>query len=152
MTVPPEAVTAAAIVLHDEACDEDTGTCGRWNSKVPGGYDPQRHIGYYEDRAREVLGAAAPLIAAAERERIYDLLGHDHYVIFTEDRWTVEHSVECKLSGHMHECRYHEAIALIADEYDPATLGRWRIDDIDDEGLPSLTRADNPTEGTPDVT
>jgi hypothetical protein len=64
--VPQEAVAAAAASLHDEDCDDgDTSTCGRWNSSVPGGYDPRRHIGYYEDRARKVLNAAAPLVAAA---------------------------------------------------------------------------------------
>jgi hypothetical protein len=79
---------------------------------------------------------------AAERERIYAELGNDHHVIFTEDRWTIEHSVECRLSGHMHECSEHEAIALIAGEYDPDMAGRWRIDGVDSEGLPSLTRAE----------
>lgn len=93
------------------------------------------------------LGAAAPLIAAAERERIFDLLGHEHYVIFTGDRWTVEHSVECRLSGHMATCRYHEAAAVIADEPRPELLGRWRIDGIDNEGLPSLQRAEEATDG-----
>ena len=89
-----------------------------------------------------MIEAAAPHIAAAERERVYDLLGHDHYVIFTEDRWTVEHSVECRLSGRMHECEYHEAVAAIATEFDPDMAGRWRIDEIDSEGLPAMVRAE----------
>lgn len=80
------------------------------------------------------------MAVAAERERIYAELGNDHYVIFTEDRWTIEHSVECRLSGHMPECTYHEAIARIAAEYDPGMAGRWRIDGIDSEGLPNLLR------------
>jgi len=87
---------------------------------------------------------AQPPIAAAERERIYAELGNDHYVIFTEDRWTIEHSVECRLSGHMHECSEHEAIALTAREYDPGMAGRWRINGIGDDGLPSLERAEPP--------
>jgi hypothetical protein len=88
------------------------------------------------------IKAAAPHIAVAERERIYDLLGHDHVVIFTEDHWSVEHSVECRLSGHMHECDYHGAVARIAAEFDPDMAGRWRIDEIDGEGLPVLSRAE----------
>jgi hypothetical protein len=64
--LPAEALQAGAEVLHDEGCsDGDTKTCGRWNSNVPGGYDPQRHIGYYKDRAREVLEAALPHLATA---------------------------------------------------------------------------------------
>lgn len=79
---------------------------------------------------------------AAERARLFAELGSDHYVIFTEDRWTVEHSVECRLSGQMPECEYHAAIVLVADDFDPERAGRWCIDGIDSEGLPSLTRAD----------
>lgn len=95
-------------------------------------------------RVRE-LEAAAPLIAAAERERIYDQLGHDHYVIFTDDGWTVEHSVDCRLAGDMTSgCDYWTALkyADVTDAPDPEMLGRWRIDGIDSEGLPSLTRAE----------
>lgn len=85
--------------------------------------------------------AAATAAAEAERERLYAELGNDHYVIFTEDRFTVEHSVECKLGGHMHECTYHAAIAEAADEPDPEMFGRWRITGIS-EGLPDLERTD----------
>lgn len=87
------------------------------------------------------LRAHVAAAVAAERARLYAELGNEHYVIFTEDRFTVEHSVECKLSGHMHECAYHEAVALIADEFDPGMLGRWRITGIS-EGLPDLERAE----------
>jgi hypothetical protein len=93
------------------------------------------------------LRAAAPLVAAAERERIYTLLGNGHFVIFTEDRWTIEHSVGCRLGGQMHECEYHAAVARIAGEFDPDMAGRWRIDGIDDDGLPSLARADGEAPG-----
>jgi len=87
----------------------------------------------------------------ARRERLYAELGNDHYVIFTEDRWTIEHSVECRLSGHMHECSEHEAIALTAREYDPDMAGRWRINGIDGDGLPSLERAGQPGEEKADA-
>lgn len=90
---------------------------------------------------RNILAGVAPLIVAAERARLYAELGNEHYVIFTRDRFTVEHSVECKLSGHMHECGYHTAVRAIADEYDPGRPGRWRITGIS-EGLPDLERAD----------
>jgi hypothetical protein len=80
--------------------------------------------------------------AAAERERIYAELGNDHHVIFTEDRWTVEHSAECRLSGQMPECAYHAAVALVADLPLPNMAGRWRITGIDSSGLPILTPAD----------
>jgi hypothetical protein len=99
---------------------------------------PWRQLSSHEDAAWEAAVAAA---VDGERKRLYAELGNDHYVIFTEDRFTVEHSVECKLSGHMHECAYHAAVVLITDEYDPDRLGRWRITGISD-GLPDLERAE----------
>jgi Family of unknown function (DUF6085) len=80
-------------------------------------------------------------VADAVRMVLYAKLGNEHWVIFTEDGWTVEHSIECRLSGHMHECGWHNAIKAIATEYDPDMAGRWRITGIDSEGLPSLERA-----------
>ena len=87
---------------------------------------------------------------AAERERLYAELGNDHFVIFTEDRWTIEHSVECRLSGHIHECEYHTAARRAADECNPWP-GRWRINGIDGDGLPSLERAGQPGEEKADA-
>ncbi len=88
--------------------------------------------------------AALDRAVAAERARVYAELGNDHFVIFAGDRWTVGHSAECRLSGHMHECDYHAAVARIATWHDPGRDGRWRIDAVDSEGLPSLVRADLP--------
>ena len=65
----------------------------------------------------------------------------DHFVVFTAEAWTVEHSFACRLSGAMSDCPYTRTIQKIADESDPDMLGRWRILDIDSEGLPSLERA-----------
>jgi hypothetical protein len=70
MIVPPEAITAAAVALHDEQCDDGgTQACGRWKC----GSDPANrfylshhpHVLFYENLARLALTAAAPLIAAA---------------------------------------------------------------------------------------
>jgi hypothetical protein len=82
------------------------------------------------------------------REYIYEQLGNEHYVIFTEDAWATEHSIECRLSGHMHECAYHAAIGKVfrraeAEEIAPM-LGRWKITSIS-EGLPGLERAEMPS-------
>ena len=88
----------------------------------------------------------------AQRERLYAELGNDHYVIFTEDHWTIEHSVECRLSGHMPECAYHTAIAEAATEYDPEMEGRWRITAISSYGIPPLLeRAGQPGEEEADA-
>lgn len=77
----------------------------------------------------------------AERNRIYAALGSDHHVTFTASGWFVEHSVECRLSGHMPDCRYHAAVALVAEDgYEPAMAGRWRITSIGTAGLPGLER------------
>jgi len=54
----------------------------------------------------------------------------------------VEHSFACRLDGNMPHCAYHTAIErVVGDVPDPADLGRWRITEIDSEGLPSLERA-----------
>lgn len=107
-----------------------------------------------EQTAAACQAKAIEHAVAAERERIYDLLGRDHYVIFTEDRWTVEHSVDCRLSGRMPECEYHAAVVRISGEFDPAMAGRWLITAIDPNGEPALVRDDLitapaiPAEGT----
>lgn len=129
--VPAEAITAAWDGFRQLMEAEHPG----WTSAIP----PR------EEWLRLAVSAAAeaatPAIRAAERERLYAELGNDHYVIFTKDRFTVEHSVECKLSGHMHECDWHEAVRRIAVEFDPAMAGRWRIAGLDSEGLPILEGA-----------
>jgi hypothetical protein len=84
------------------------------------------------------------------RERLYEQLGNEHYVIFTENGWSTEHSVECRLSGHMHECAYHAAIGRVFADQDPEgtegwfMLGRWKITGISD-GVPDLERAEMPS-------
>ena len=90
---------------------------------------------------KSILNGQDPIAEAvtAERERIFGILGRDHHVIFTEDRWTVEHSAECRLSGRMHECAVHAAISGWADE-EPCPLGRWRVISADGP-VPVLERA-----------
>ena len=122
-----QAAIDAAVKVNDDFYDRDLDVLYPADAMV-------------RELATRMVDAAAPHLAAGERAKLYAELGNEHYVIFTEDRWTVEHSVECKLGGHMHECRYHEAVAGIAEDYDPGMLGRWRITDIDSKGLPSLER------------
>lgn len=93
------------------------------------------------DVACAAVDAATPAIREAERARLYAQLGNDHYVIFTEDDWTTEHSVECRLSGRMSECGHHTAMTRVIGRGAPVA-GRWRITGIDGDGLPDLVRAD----------
>lgn len=68
----------------------------------------------------------------------------DHFVTFDETGWFVEHSVACRLVGTLGTCENNLAVRRIADDMDPhnpTDLGRWRITEIDSEGLPSLERA-----------
>lgn len=65
-----------------------------------------------------------------------------HFATFTDEGWWVEHDLACRLSGELPTCRYTTTVALIADEIDVGIIGRWRITDIDSEGLPSLERVD----------
>lgn len=125
-TVPDDAARRAAIALHDRDCPLR-------DCEGPA-------LGYYYDLALVALTAAAPLIEA----EIYDRLGHDHYVIFTDDGWSVEHSVECRLSGHMHECEIHRAIGRWAEAEARHPLGRWRFTGWATGGVPVFERADAP--------
>jgi hypothetical protein len=105
----------------------------------------------FSDRLRvsdAMVAAVEPLIRASERERLYAELGSDHYAIFTEDRFTVEHSVDCRLSGQMPHCAWHAAVVRVADEFVPDMAGRWLISAIDGNGEPVLVRADDKTAPT----
>jgi hypothetical protein len=96
--------------------------------------------------ALTALHAALDVAEEAIRAEVYDHLGHDHFVIFTEDGWTTEHSIECRLSGRMHECTIHSAIGRWAN-VDPPLPGRWRV--VSAEGpVPVLERADPPATQT----
>lgn len=101
------------------------------------------------DRASRIRSSYPPrLIDKATDEleaAIYDLLGRDHVAIFTEDRWSVEHSLACRLSGQMPDCEYHKAVANVMDG--PPTddmLGRWKLTGIDNEGCPAMEREMRP--------
>lgn len=156
--VPPEAVTAASAVLWGIE-----GTTPPFTARVAeyvaiDSTGPERDAEMAEFRAadaeaqrlnddlvRRALDAVAPYFAAAERERLYTELGNDHYVIFTRNGWTVEHSVECRLSGRMHACDYHAAIVGLGRRgFDEDLTGRWLIEAIGPGGDAVLARADLP--------
>lgn len=69
----------------------------------------------------------------------------DHFVTFDRDGWFVEHSIACRRAGTLGTCAYNVAIREVAIDFDsegdPQQLGRWRITNIDSEGIPSLERA-----------
>jgi hypothetical protein len=130
--IPPEILTAAEL-----RCD----AAGIWALAIapdPVGRQARRDI------LSAAIGEAWPMIAEIEQERLYAELGSDHHVIFGDDGWTVEHSVECRLSGSMTgNCAYWTALKHhpVTDWPDPDMAGRWRIDSIDSEGAPMLVRA-----------
>ena len=47
----------------------------------------------------------------------------EHFVIFDENGWTVEHPFQCRLSGHMAECLYTKAM----QHRSPNLHGRYPI-------------------------
>lgn len=71
-----------------------------------------------------------------------DFIPDGHFVEFDEDMWMIEHDLECRLAGTLGTCKYINAIRMIVEDGGPdlETMGRWRITDVDDEGLPSLER------------
>lgn len=90
--------------------------------------------------ASEAKQAIADALATAGYVLIRDQ--PDHYVTFDEAGWFVEHSVACRVAGTLGTCAYGNAVRMVAVEPDPRQLGRWRITEIDEMGLPSLERAD----------
>lgn len=64
--------------------------------------------------------------------------GTDHFARFHPGRFVTEHPPGCDTDGG--GCPYGEAVARVATAGVPEE-GRWRITDIDSEGLPSLERA-----------
>lgn len=93
----------------------------------------------FEGRTLESVQAEA--VVRRVREHLYEQVGNEHYVIFTDDGWSTEHSIECRLSGHMHECAHHETIREMVGKYGPYVNGRWKIARIT-AGLPVLERAE----------
>lgn len=64
-----------------------------------------------------------------------------HFVTFTPEKWTLEHSMECRLSGEMvGHCRFEAAVQNIAADFEEGLIGRWRLDNIDKD-LPLLVEA-----------
>ena len=93
-------------------------------------------------RALHAYCSSFDLSGDREVEIINVITAQEHFVVFTQDRWTVEHSAECRISGHMHECDWHAAVARVAEDgYEADMDGRWKITHIDSEGLPSFERA-----------
>lgn len=69
---------------------------------------------------------------------------YEHHVVFGPEHWTVEHSFECRLTGHIAKCPYPARIAVIADQMNlPGSHGRWRIAGTDELDQPILQRADS---------
>lgn len=67
----------------------------------------------------------------------------DHFVTFDADGWFIEHSMACRVAGTLGTCRCNRAIREVYDEPPPEDQwGRWRITDVDSEGLPLLERAE----------
>lgn len=112
-------VVAAALCSYDETHEDSDG-------------DLADH--WYNLSTDDVAALIGEALAAA--------LGDGHYVTFTADRWTVEHSIDCRLSGRMPTCEWHSAIEHATAERppEPHDLGRWKIVEILG-GLPVLTRA-----------
>jgi hypothetical protein len=62
-------------------------------------------------------------------------------VIVTEKGWTTEHSIECRLSGHMHK-RLPRPDGRVREGALRRHAGRLRIVSLDGDGEPVVARAD----------
>jgi hypothetical protein len=94
------------------SCQKRRGHASAAPAKPPGTVCPvalapapaSAGAGVFPFRVRE-KGRPAWLMPG--RAALYAELGNDHYVIFTEEARTTERSIECRLSGHVHECADH---------------------------------------------
>lgn len=68
-----------------------------------------------------------------------------HYVTFDADGGVIEHPVACRQAIPLGTCIYHQSIQEITGDFIDLDMQgrRWRITDIDSEGLPSLELAPN---------
>ncbi len=122
----------AGMTWREQAHAAFVGSIGApWDAPLPFD-DPEAY--------RRAVDRALDVAEQAIRTEVYDMLGHDHYVIFGPDGWVVEHSVDCRLAGQMADCEYHEAVRVTIGLGAPVA-GRWCITHLDDDGLPVLERA-----------
>jgi hypothetical protein len=104
------------------------------------------HTGIFADG--KFTPAPNTLRIARDVENFMGLLGWriveddpDHFVTFEADGWFIEHTLSCHLAGTLGTCIYNTVIREVYDgPPDPADFGRWRITEIDEEGMPSLER------------
>lgn len=58
------------------------------------------------------------------------LLSPHHYVIFDRERWTMEHSLACRMGGTMAACTVHKLVSeWFEGGWPTPSGGRWRITD-----------------------
>jgi len=95
----------------------------------------QGTVTWLTDHGKRIAAIVPVDFVEAERKRLYAEIGNDHWVVFTEDGWSTEHSIQCRLSGHMHECEYHTAVGRMIAEHGPPPPGRVKILSLTDGGL-----------------
>lgn len=61
------------------------------------------------------------------RAEIEQMSGPDHFIVFSNDGWTVEHPAACRANGPLSEC---QATAVAAEQFDvdPGIRGRFLFD------------------------
>lgn len=52
----------------------------------------------------------------------------DHFVNFTDDGWSIEHSLECRMSGEMQRgCDVEAEVRRLTNDGDPGERGRFLV-------------------------
>ncbi len=93
---------------------------------------------------RQVVKAMIDNAYTTIQAELYEKLGNDHRVTFTNEGWAIEHSVSCRLGGSMINCRYHAAIATSVGKYGLGPPGTWVIMDVDTDP-PALASEEDQT-------
>ena len=108
-------------------------------------YPPRFGANSPEDRDEKLI-ALEDALEALETVRSFfkalEAIEADHFVTFDQNGWFLEHPLACPLDGTLGTCDYHKAIRKVADAYEeaPDDWDRYRITNIDSEGLPSFER------------
>lgn len=77
-------------------------------------------------RERFLTAFDALTAVVADAARIAAIDTPEHVLVLGPDRWTVEHTLDCRESGRMAECEVHERIADWIDEVGEPDLPKGR--------------------------
>jgi hypothetical protein len=83
--------------------------------------------------ARAEIGSDADRHLAEQIVAAIEASQPDHIIEITEDRWTIQHSMACRVDGRLFDCPVNRAAYRLAIANWPDDMGRYRCD-VDERG------------------